>query len=191
MRKRQLTEMSVTANAGQVDHRASVLVVGAGPTGLLLAAELQRRGVPCHLIDARPAPLHWDRATVVHPRSLQIFESLGLSREFLQAGCKQRAVEIHSCGKLLGTMQLSTCGSSYGFNLGLSEEVTESILTDYLRQQGGEVNRSCRLAGLTSHANGILAEIEHDDRSLPGGRPVGGGMRRHPQPDSRAERHWF
>lgn len=45
---------------------ASVLVVGAGPTGLLLASELHRRGVACHLIDARPGPLHWDRATVVH-----------------------------------------------------------------------------------------------------------------------------
>jgi 2-polyprenyl-6-methoxyphenol hydroxylase-like FAD-dependent oxidoreductase len=56
-----------------------VLVVGAGPTGLLLAAELQRRDVPIHLIDALPAPLHWDRATLIHPRSLQILESLGLA----------------------------------------------------------------------------------------------------------------
>ena len=50
---------------------------------------------------------------------------------------------------MLGTMDLSSCGSIYEFNLGLSEEVTESILTDYLHQQGGEVNRSSRLVGLT------------------------------------------
>lgn len=68
----------VEGNAGPAGRRPSVLVVGAGPTGLLLAAELQRRGVPCHVIDALPAPLHWDRATVIHPRSLQIFESLGV-----------------------------------------------------------------------------------------------------------------
>jgi 2-polyprenyl-6-methoxyphenol hydroxylase-like FAD-dependent oxidoreductase len=142
--------------------RPSVLVVGAGPTGLLLASELQRRGVPCHLIDARPGPLHWDRATVVHPRSLEVFESLGLIGKFLDAGTKQRAVKIHSGGKVLGTMDLSTCGSTYGFNLGVSEEVTESILTGYLHQQGGEVNRSSRLVGLTPHPNGVLAEIERD-----------------------------
>jgi len=140
----------------------SVLVVGAGPTGLLLAAELQRRGVPCHLIDALPGPLHWDRATVVHPRSLEVFESLGLIGRFLDAGTKQRAVKIHSGGKVLGTMDLSTCGSIYGFNLGMSEEVTESILTDYLHEQGGEVNRSSRLIGLTSHPDGVLADIERD-----------------------------
>jgi len=63
---------------------------------------------------------------------------------------------------VLGTMDLSTCGSIYGFNLGLSEEVTESILTDYLHQHGGEVNRSSRLVGLTPHPDGVLADIERD-----------------------------
>jgi 2-polyprenyl-6-methoxyphenol hydroxylase-like FAD-dependent oxidoreductase len=129
---------------------------------LLLASELERRGVQCHLIDARPGPLHWDRATVVHPRSLQIFESLGLAGKFLDAGCRQRVIKIHSRGKLLGTMDLSTCGSVYGFNLGVSEEVTERILTDYLQTHGGKVNRSSRLSGLKPHASGVLAEIERD-----------------------------
>jgi 2-polyprenyl-6-methoxyphenol hydroxylase-like FAD-dependent oxidoreductase len=149
-------------SAERLRYRPAVLVVGAGPTGLLLASELQRRGVPCHLIDARPAPLHWDRATVVHPRSLEVFESLGLIDRFLDAGCRQRTIMIHSGGEMLGTMDLSNCGSIYGFNLGLSEEVTESILTDYLRQQGGDVNRSSRLVGLTPHAGGTLADIECD-----------------------------
>jgi 2-polyprenyl-6-methoxyphenol hydroxylase-like FAD-dependent oxidoreductase len=140
-----------------------VLVVGAGPTGLLLASELRRRGVPCHLIDARPAPLHWDRATVVHPRSLEVFESLGLADRFLAAGCRQRTIRIHSAGTVLGTMDLSTCGSNYGFNLGLSEEVTEAILTDSLHQHGGEAHRSSRLVGLTCDRDGVRADIEHDD----------------------------
>ncbi len=149
-------------NGGVAGAPVSVLVVGAGPTGLLLASELERRGVRCHLIDARPGPLHWDRATVVHPRSLQIFESLGLAGKFLEAGCRQRVIKIHSRGKLLGTMDLSTCGSVYGFNLGVSEEVTERILTEYLETQGGKVNRSSRLTGLKPHSGGVLAEIERD-----------------------------
>jgi 2-polyprenyl-6-methoxyphenol hydroxylase-like FAD-dependent oxidoreductase len=140
----------------------AVLVVGAGPTGLLLASELQRRGVPCHLIDALPGPLHWDRATVLHPRSLQIFEAMGLAEKFLNAGCRQRVIKVHSDGKLLGSIDLSTCGSVYGFNLGLSEEVTESIFTDYLLQHGGEVHRSSRLVGLTRNGEGLLAEIERE-----------------------------
>ena len=169
-----------------------MLVVGAGPTGLLLACELNRRGVPCHLIDAKSGPLHWDRATVVHPRSLQIFESLGLAEKFLTAGCRQRVIKLHSNGELLGTIDLAGCGSIYGFNVGLSEEVTESILTGYLHQHGGRVNRSSRLIGLTINPNNrVLAEIERDGEPLPGGSPLGSGLRRPPQCNPRPGRHSF
>ncbi len=144
----------------QTDKRPAVVVVGAGPTGLLLTAELERRGVPCHLIDARAEALHWDRATVVHPRALQIFEAMGLVGRFLAAGCRQRHVKIHSNGRLLGTMDLSSCGSIYESNLGLSEEVTESILADYLLELGGGVHRSSKLVGLKRHGDGVVAEIE-------------------------------
>jgi 2-polyprenyl-6-methoxyphenol hydroxylase-like FAD-dependent oxidoreductase len=141
-------------------QQTSVLVVGAGPTGLLLAAELQRRKVPCHLMEAQAAPLHWDRATVVHPRSLQIFEAMGIVGKLLLAGCRQRIIKVHSSGDLLGTVDLGTCGSIYGYNVGVSEEVTESILTDYLHQQGGEVHRSSRLVGLEVNAHGVVADID-------------------------------
>src|SRR3569832_934796 len=101
----------------------TVLIVGAGPTGLLLAAELHRRGVTCRLIDANPGPLHWDRATVVHPRSQEIFESLGILEPLLSVGVKQRIARLHSAGRVLGEIDLALCGSRYGFNIGISEEV--------------------------------------------------------------------
>ena len=140
----------------------TVLVVGAGPTGLLLASELQRRGVACRLIDANPAPQHWDRATVVHPRSLEVFESLGLFDAFLDAGVKQRFARLHSEGSVLGEIDLSICGSRYGFNLGISEEVTERILTEYLHRQGGELVRGSRLLGLRPNGQGLVATIARD-----------------------------
>jgi 2-polyprenyl-6-methoxyphenol hydroxylase-like FAD-dependent oxidoreductase len=141
---------------------AEVLVVGAGPTGLLLAAELHRRGVACRLIDAHGAPLHWDRATVVHPRSLEIFESLGIEAPFLARGVKQKIARLHAAGDVLGEIDLTGCGSRYGFNIGISEEVTESILTEYLQRQGGAVRRTARLVGLQERADGVVARIEHD-----------------------------
>ncbi|MCT0206506.1 FAD-dependent monooxygenase [Synechococcus sp. CS-1332] len=136
-----------------------VLVVGAGPTGLLLAGELQRRGVPNLLIDARAEALHWDRATVIHPLSLEIFEALGLVDRFLEAGCRQRRILIHADGQRLGDLDLAGCGSHYGFNLGLSEEVTEAILTDHLEGEGGTVHRSCRLVALAPHGEGVTATV--------------------------------
>ena len=140
----------------------SVLVVGAGPTGLLLAAELCRRGVTCRLIDANPAPLHWDRATVIHPRSLEVFDALGLQERFLAAGVPQRFARLHSSGAVLGEIDLSICGSRYGFNLGLSEEVTESVLAEFLHRHGGAVVRASRLVGLRANGAGVVATIERD-----------------------------
>jgi 2-polyprenyl-6-methoxyphenol hydroxylase-like FAD-dependent oxidoreductase len=150
----------IARSASVATTEYAVLVVGAGPTGLLLAAELERRHVPCHLIEARSAPLHWDRATVIHPRSLEIFESLGLIDKFLAAGCKQRVIQLYSEGVALGTLDLTNCGSVYGFNLGLSEEVTETILTEHLQKMGGTVKRSSRLVGWLQHEQGVWADIE-------------------------------
>jgi 2-polyprenyl-6-methoxyphenol hydroxylase-like FAD-dependent oxidoreductase len=143
-------------------HDVTVLVVGAGPTGLLLAAELHRRGVECRVIDAHPAPLHWDRATVVHPRSLEVFDSLGILEPLLAAGVKQRMARLHSAGSVLGEIDLSICGSRYGFNIGVSEEVTESILTRYLHQRGGKVIRSSKLVELVDNEGDLVATIQHD-----------------------------
>src|SRR5690606_787872 len=109
-----------------------VLVVGAGPTGLLLAAELERRRVACLVIDANAATLEWDRATVVHPRSLEVFESLGLVDRLLDEGVKQRVIKVYSDGGSLGEIDLADCGSRYGFNIGISEQVVEAHLTEYL-----------------------------------------------------------
>ena len=141
----------------------AVLVVGAGPTGLLLSSELYRRGVACRVIDAHRAPLHWDRATVVHPRSLEVFESLGILEPLLAAGVKQRVARLHSGGRVLGEIDLSICGSRYGFNIGISEEVTESILDAYLHRQGGKIVRASRLIELEEDSDGFLATIQHDD----------------------------
>ena len=166
----------------------TVLVVGAGPTGLLLAAELYRRGMDCRVIDANPAPLHWDRATVVHPRSLEVFESLGILEPLLAAGVKQRTARLHSAGRVLGEIDLVLCGSRYGFNIGISEEVTESILTDYLRGQGGDVLRlaPCRARTPRRRPAGER-RAGRPDRAIY--RRLGRRLRRSPQRHAEADRN--
>jgi 2-polyprenyl-6-methoxyphenol hydroxylase-like FAD-dependent oxidoreductase len=138
-----------------------VLIVGAGPAGLLTAAELARRGVECLLIDAHEQPMDWDRATVVHPRSLEILDALGIAEPLLQAGVKQRHAHIHANGAVLGDIDLSLCGSRYPFNIGISEEVTESILHDHLVALGGAVTRATTLVDLQVQSDGVIATVEH------------------------------
>jgi 2-polyprenyl-6-methoxyphenol hydroxylase-like FAD-dependent oxidoreductase len=144
------------------DPSSQVLVVGAGPTGLLLAAELERRDVPCRLIDVLDAPRGWDRATVVHARSMEIFEALGLEARLLAEGVRTRAARFRSDGDVLGELDFGASGSRYGFDIGLSEEVTESVLTDFLEAQGGAVTRSTRLIGLVAAEEAVTATLAHD-----------------------------
>jgi 2-polyprenyl-6-methoxyphenol hydroxylase-like FAD-dependent oxidoreductase len=139
-----------------------VLVVGAGPTGLLLAAELRRRGTDCRLIDSLGQAQHWDRATVVHPRSLEVFESLGIVDRFLDAGVRQRAARLHSAGEVVAELDFSASRAPYPFNLGLSEEATEQFLGDYLRDHGGAVQRGVRLVELKAGEDAIVATVECD-----------------------------
>ena len=141
------------------DAVAQVLAVGAGPTGLLLAAELERRDVPCLLIDELDAPRGWDRATVVHERSLEIFEALGIVESLLAAGVRTRGARLHSDGEFLGEVNLSVTGSRYGYQLGLSEEVTEAVLTEFLEAHGGRVTRATRLEALEPRGDGVSATL--------------------------------
>ncbi len=144
------------------EDSTTVLVVGAGPTGLMLAAELVRRDVDCLLIDAHDAPLGWDRATVVHARTIEVFEALGLADLLLKNAVKVRRSRLHSDAHTLGELDLGSTGSRYGFDLGLSEDVTESVLTKYIEDRGGAVARSTRLLGIEAFPNRVVATVERN-----------------------------
>jgi 2-polyprenyl-6-methoxyphenol hydroxylase-like FAD-dependent oxidoreductase len=148
------------------DTKTQVLVSGAGPTGLLLAVELQRRGVDHLLVDALDAPQGWDRATVIHARSLEIFEALGLNDRLLSEGVETRGARFYSDGQALGELDLGLADCAYRFDLGLSEEVTERVLTDHLESLGGSVTRSTRLLRFAPASDGVTATLERNGTSF-------------------------
>ncbi len=157
-REEQCVTIATTPGKAAVD--ASVVVVGAGPTGLLLAAELVRRDIGVLLIDGHDAPLGWDRATIVHARSIEIFEALGLADQIVDRSVKIRGAEMRSGGTTLGVMDLGLADRRYGFDLGLSEDETESVLTTYLEGLGGVVTRSARLVEMSERPDDVVATIE-------------------------------
>lgn len=81
--------------------RDPVLVVGAGPVGLVAAAELARRQVPVRIIDRLAAPTTESRAIVVHARSLEMLERIGVVEAIMGSGVKTTAMEMHAAGRRL------------------------------------------------------------------------------------------
>ena len=141
-----------------------ILIVGAGPTGLVLAIELARRGVSHILIDQRPKPLLWDRAAVIKSRTLEIFAALGLSEEFLRRGTKIRGVDFYSRGTLRASFRLGELDTPFPFTLGLSEGITEQILTRELERLGGRVERGIELTDLALSDGGVQARVREAGR---------------------------
>lgn len=114
------------------------------------------------LIDELDTPRGWDRATVIHPRSIEIFEALGIADGFLAESARMTKARFHSGGEVLGELDLALVDSPYKFDLQLSEEKTEGFLADYLESLGGSVTRGTRLAGFDQGPEGIAATLERD-----------------------------
>ncbi|HEY5205542.1 MAG TPA: FAD-dependent monooxygenase [Roseiarcus sp.] len=139
-----------------------ILIVGAGPTGLVLAIELARRGVPHVLIDQRPKPQLWDRAALIKTRTLEILAALGLSSEFLARGTAIRGVDIYSPGSLRASFRFQVLDTPFPLMLGLSEGVTEEILTRELERLGGGVTRGVEFVDLAAGDRAIRVRLREN-----------------------------
>ncbi|MCA9005212.1 MAG: FAD-dependent monooxygenase, partial [Planctomycetaceae bacterium] len=140
-------------------ERTPVVIVGAGPTGLSLAVELARRNIAFLLIDRRPEPLPFDRATVIHSRSLEIFESMGVIDAFLKRGHLMRGFNIFAYGQIVAQTDFNSLECRHPYDLNLSENETEDILTERLIELGGAVTRGWELSGLEQNESQVTAQL--------------------------------
>ena len=126
-----------------------ILVVGAGPVGLVAAAELARGGIPVRIIDVLPEPSPWSKAVAVHSRTMEHFRSLGVDEEILAAGVTVPRVSLVSGDKTLAEVDFAAVESAFPYMVCLPQDATEAILTDKLLDLGVEIERGVELVGLT------------------------------------------
>ncbi|QDT96826.1 FAD-dependent monooxygenase [Gimesia aquarii] len=140
-----------------------VLIVGAGPTGLSLAVELARRQIDCLLVDRRPEPLPLDRATVIHSRSLEVLESMGILESFLQRGHIMHGFNLFAYGQKIATVKFDSLDCRHPYDLNLSENETEDILTNRLIELGGAVTRGWELSKIEQTETEVKASLRATD----------------------------
>ncbi len=136
-----------------------VLIIGAGPTGLLMAAEAARYKMKCRIVDKLAAPEKQSRALAVQPRTLEIFNHLGIAEEFLSKGLKIFAANPYSGKKRLARISFKTLPSDYPFILCIEQSETERILTQHLSTFGISVEREKELIGLSQESDRVLATL--------------------------------
>ena len=140
-----------------------VIVVGAGPVGLTAAVELARRGVRCRVIDALPEPPRYAKAVGVQPRTLEVFEGLGVLREVLDAAEQMRGQIVYVDGAEVARLELTLPrGIPYRF-VGLPQYLTERILCERLATTGVAVERGTRLTTFEQDGEGVTAVFADAD----------------------------
>jgi 2-polyprenyl-6-methoxyphenol hydroxylase-like FAD-dependent oxidoreductase len=144
-----------------LDVRAEnkILIVGAGPSGLALAAELKRRGVNAVIIDQQPAGANTSRACVVHARTMEVLEPLGATRDLLAEGVKAPVFRIRDRDRPLLTIDFSDLPSFYRFTLMIPQNRVEQILLQHLESLGCNVMRPCKLIRYTTSPS-LVAQVQ-------------------------------
>jgi 2-polyprenyl-6-methoxyphenol hydroxylase-like FAD-dependent oxidoreductase len=143
----------------QATTRCQVLVVGSGPSGLVLAAQLLARGMSVRVIDKGDGPASQSRAVSIHARTLELLDTMGLAETFVEHGHEVRRFHLYAGNRTLLDLDMARNGSRYGFMLHLPQSQTERLLRIRLNELGGTVEQRVELVRLVEQADGVEASL--------------------------------
>ncbi|MFI1708459.1 FAD-dependent monooxygenase [Streptomyces griseoruber] len=136
-----------------------VLIAGAGPVGLSTAAELGRHGVRCRLVDRLPARLPYAKAVGIQPRTLEIWDRMGLARTVLEVAAVVRGQLVHVNGRETARIETALPPEvPYGF-AALPQYETERLLEEYLTGLGTVVERGTELLSFGQDPDGVTVRL--------------------------------
>ncbi|SFJ62616.1 2-polyprenyl-6-methoxyphenol hydroxylase [Amycolatopsis sacchari] len=138
-----------------------VLIAGAGPTGLWLAAELRLQGVAVTVLEARRERSPHSKALTLHPRTLEIFAMRGIADRFTTAGLP---VPTGHFGALENRLDFAVLDTPFPYTLFLPQVRTEELLEEHARALGADIRWGHRVTGLAQDADGVTVEVEGGER---------------------------
>lgn len=145
---------------------AQVLIAGGGPIGLTAAIELARRGIACRIVDPLVEPLQYAKAVGVQPRTLEVFEGMGVLRRILDAALPMRGQMVYVNGEHVSQLDMTLPDDvPFGF-IAIPQYATEAILRDELAMHGVQVQRGVRVTGFEQDSDGVTATLAGDTDEL-------------------------
>ncbi|MEU6376569.1 FAD-dependent monooxygenase [Streptomyces sp. NPDC046909] len=157
--------MNGTATTPTPTTPGSVIVIGSGPTGLLLAGDLAAAGVPVTLVEKRPRKIsNLSRAFVLHARTLEQLDARALADELEATG--QALDRLRLFGRL--TLDLRTLPSRFNHLLVIPQYEVEKVLLNRAVEAGVDFRYDTELTGLTQDADGVTVELRTADGTADG-----------------------
>jgi 2-polyprenyl-6-methoxyphenol hydroxylase-like FAD-dependent oxidoreductase len=141
-------------------YDTDVLVVGAGPTGLSLAASLVARGARTTVVDQQATMAHTSRAGAVNARTLEVLEDLDVTRRLVKEGVVAPQFTIRDRRRTLMRLDFGGLTTDYPYTLLVPQNITEKLLLDRLVELGGTVLRPKALTTITQDADGVTATFD-------------------------------
>jgi 2-polyprenyl-6-methoxyphenol hydroxylase-like FAD-dependent oxidoreductase len=140
-----------------------VLVVGAGPVGLAVAASLAGHGHDVTVVDGQARGANTSRAAVVHARTLEMLERIGVSKRLAALGIHAPKFSIRDGDRELVPVRFDRLSTEYPYTLMVPQNITEQVLLDRLEELGGTVHRPYVATGLSQTADGAEITLDGGD----------------------------
>jgi len=148
----------------ELPGRTDVLVVGAGPVGLAVGASLAGHGHDVTVVDQQETGANTSRAAVVHARTLEMLERIGVSKRLAGLGIHARQFSIRDGDRELVPVRFDGLPTEYPYTLMVPQNITEQVLLDRLEELGGSVHRPYVARGVSQTADG--AEVTLDSGEM-------------------------
>jgi len=143
--------------------KADVVVVGAGPVGLAVAASLQQHGHNVVVVDNQAEGANTSRACVVHARTLEMLERIGVTQRLVELGLELQDFAIRDGDRRLVPVSFRGLPTDYPVTLMIPQSLTEKVLLERLEELGGCVLRPYAATGLAQSADGVEVTLDSGD----------------------------
>lgn len=144
-------------------HDTDVLIIGAGPSGLTLAASLVKRGTATAIVDSQAAGANTSRAAVVNARTLEVLEDIDVAGQLVSEGIQAPLFSIRDRARTLIPIDFSELPTDHPYSLMVPQSTTEKLLLDRLVELGGSVIRPKTLTSIARDDNSVTAMFGDGD----------------------------
>lgn len=136
---------------------SQVLIVGAGPTGLMMALNLYRYRVPFRLVDKKKGITDYSKALGMHARTLEVFRDLQLDQKMLQQGNPIQTLGFYKGDKQIAAVSFAELETQYPYVLGIAQSETEAIIAETLKEKGVHVEWETEVIGIEDKGHQVEA----------------------------------